>query len=70
MVADIREYIRKPIESFVEEGEIIYIVVAHLRPYNFEILKAFRKLDDALAYKKYYSLTNFRPCVIEELLLE
>jgi hypothetical protein len=70
IVEDIREYIRKPIESFNEPGEEIYICIEHFKQYQSEILKAFKREEDALAFQRYYQLNNFRKCDIIKIILE
>lgn len=64
---DIRDYIRKPIESFVNEGEEIYIVYSHTT-LGADILRAFRKEEDALAYQKYH--ISYSTVLIKKIILE
>jgi len=64
---DIRDYIRKPIESFVNDGEEIYIVYSHDTS-GVDILRAFRKEEDALAYQKYH--ISYSIVLIKKIILE
>ena len=70
MVAeDIRDYIRKPIESFTADGEIIYVVYSYDNS-GVDIWKAFRREEDAIMYQKYHTLNSYLKSHIEKIILE